>query len=45
MALMEKARCMLIGVGLGNEFWIEAMGSACYLYNRSPSLALYDKTP
>jgi hypothetical protein len=43
--LMEKARCMLSGVGLGKEFWAEAVGTACYLVNRSPSSALDDKTP
>jgi hypothetical protein len=43
--LMEKARCMLSGVGIGQEFWAEAVGTACYLVNRSPSSALGDKTP
>jgi hypothetical protein len=43
--LMEKARCMLSGVGLGQEFWAEAVGTACYLVNRSPSSVLGDKTP
>jgi transposase InsO family protein len=42
---MEKARCMLSGVGLGQEFWVEVVGTACYLVNRSPSPSLYDKTP
>jgi hypothetical protein len=42
---MEKARCMLSGAGIGQEFWVEAMGTACYLVNRSPSSALGDKTP
>ena len=43
--LMEKARCMLSGAGIGQEFWAEAVGTACYLVNRSPSSALGDKTP
>jgi hypothetical protein len=43
--LMEKARCMLSGVGLGKEFWAEVVGIACYLLNKSTSLALDDKTP
>jgi hypothetical protein len=43
--LMEKSRCMLNGVGLGKEFWEEAVGIACYLVNRSPSSTLDDKTP
>jgi hypothetical protein len=42
---MEKARCMLSGVRLGQEFWAEAVGTACYLINISPSSTLGDKTP
>jgi hypothetical protein len=41
---MEKARSMLNGVGLGQEFWAEAVGTTCYLVNRSPSSMLDDKT-
>ena len=36
---------MLSGAGIGQEFWAEAVGTACYLVNRSPSSALDDKTP
>jgi hypothetical protein len=43
--VMEKARCMLSGVGLGQELWAEVVGIACYLVNRSPSSVLDDKTP
>jgi IS30 family transposase len=43
--LMEKSRSMLNGVGLGQESWAEAMGTTCYLVNRSPSSVLDDKTP
>jgi hypothetical protein len=43
--LMEKARCMLSGVGLGKYLWAEAVGTACYLVNRSPSSTLDNKTP
>ena len=43
--LMEKARSMLSGTGLGQEFWAEAVEIACYLVNRSPSSVLEDKTP
>jgi transposase InsO family protein len=43
--LMEKSRSMLSVVELGQEFWAEAVGTACYLVNRSTSSALDDKTP
>jgi hypothetical protein len=43
--MMEKERCILSGVGLGKEFWAKAVGTACYLVNRSPSSALNDKNP
>jgi len=43
--LMEKSRSMLSGVGLGQEYWAEAVGTTCYLVNRSPSSAVDDKTP
>ena len=36
---------MLSGAGLGQEFWAEALDTACYLVNGSPSSALEDKTP
>eukprot|EP00253_Pinus_taeda_P012312 PITA_12312 len=36
---------MLSGVGLGQEFWVEAVDIACYLVNKSPSSALDYKTP
>jgi hypothetical protein len=45
MTLVEKARCKLSGVGLGKYFWVEAVGIACYLVNRSPSSTLDDKNP
>eukprot|EP00253_Pinus_taeda_P010978 PITA_10978 len=43
--LMERARSMLSGAGLGLEFWAEAVDTACYLVNMSPSSALEDKNP
>eukprot|EP00253_Pinus_taeda_P009658 PITA_09658 len=36
---------MLSGAGLGQAFWVEAVETACYLVNRSPSSTLEDKTP
>eukprot|EP00253_Pinus_taeda_P003678 PITA_03678 len=43
--LMERARSMLSGVGLRQEFLAEAVDTTCYLVNRSPSSTLDDKTP
>jgi transposase InsO family protein len=43
--LMEKSSCMLSGVGLGKELWAEAVGTTCYLLNRSPSSTLDDMNP
>jgi transposase InsO family protein len=43
--LMDKARSMLSGVGLAQEFWAEAVDTAKYLVNMSPSSALVDMTP
>eukprot|EP00253_Pinus_taeda_P017725 PITA_17725 len=43
--LMEMTRSMLSGARSGQEFWAEAVDTACYLVNRSPSLALEDRTP
>jgi IS30 family transposase len=43
--LMERVRSMLSGVGLEQKFRVEAVATTCYLINRSPSLALMDKTP
>jgi hypothetical protein len=45
MTMMEKSRCVLSGVELGKELWAKAVGTACYLVNRSTSSALDDKTP
>ena len=43
--LMEKARSMLSSARIGQEFWAEAVETACYLVNRSPTSSLIDKTP
>ena len=42
---MEKARNMLSGVGMAQEFWEEVVNTTCYLVNRSLSATLIDKTP
>jgi hypothetical protein len=39
---MEKSRSMLDDVGLGQELWVETVGIACYLVNRSPSSMLVE---
>ena len=43
--LLEKVRCMLSNVGLGKQFWVEAVMYASHLINRLPSAALNGKTP
>ena len=43
--LMEKARSMLSSAGIGQEFWVEAVETTCYLVNWSSKLALIDKNP
>ena len=35
--LIEKSRSMLSGAELGQELWVEAVVTSCYLVNRSPS--------
>lgn len=36
---------MLSNAGLGREFWAEAVSTACYMINRSPSIAIESKLP
>ena len=43
--LMEKARCMLLGSKMEKYLWTEAILTAAYLINRSPTLALKDQVP
>nr|GEV43839.1 retrovirus-related Pol polyprotein from transposon TNT 1-94 [Tanacetum cinerariifolium] len=38
--LLERARAMLETASLGKSFWAEAVNTACYVINRSPSTAL-----
>src|SRR6185369_1612417 len=43
--IISKARCMLSNAGLHRRFWAEVASTACYLINRSPSIAIDKKTP
>jgi transposase InsO family protein len=43
--LMNKERIMLSGVGLAQEFWVEAVDTTKYILNMSPSSTLIDNTP
>ncbi|KAG8498939.1 hypothetical protein CXB51_005359 [Gossypium anomalum] len=43
--IMEKVRCMLSNSNLPKSFWAEAASTACFLINRSPSVAIKKKTP
>ncbi|RVW64151.1 Retrovirus-related Pol polyprotein from transposon TNT 1-94 [Vitis vinifera] len=43
--LVQRARCMRIDAGLSKKFWVEAVNTAAYLVNRSPSTAIDFKTP
>ena len=43
--LCERARSMRLNSGLPKEFWAEAVSTAAYLINRSPSAPLKMKVP
>ncbi|KAG7303823.1 hypothetical protein JYU34_010719 [Plutella xylostella] len=43
--IVEKARCMLQDAGLDQRVWAEAVNTAVYLKNRSPSRAVPGATP
>ena len=43
--MVECARSMLKGKNLSNGFWAEALSTAVYLKNRSPTKSLEFKTP
>ena len=45
MTIVEYARSMLHFVDLGIEFWAEAVSTAVYLKNKSPTSAVKGKTP
>ena len=43
--LLQRVRCMRVFAGLSKQFWAEAVNTAGYLINRSPSTAIDLKTP
>jgi hypothetical protein len=43
--IAEMARSMLKGKGLPNTFWAEAVNTAVFILNRSPTKAVRNKTP
>ena len=43
--LVEAVRSMLIDANLPHKFWAEALSTAVYLKNRSPTKAVKDMTP
>ena len=43
--LVEMVRCMLADSQLPKRFWAEALSTACYIRNRSPTKAVQGKTP
>ncbi|KAG8477716.1 hypothetical protein CXB51_027660 [Gossypium anomalum] len=43
--IMEKVRYMLSNANLPKSFWAEAASTACFLINRSLSVAIEKKTP
>ena len=42
---MDNVRCILLYSKLPKSLWAEALTTACYLVNRSPSTAIECKTP
>lgn len=44
-SIVEKARCMLLSSSLPKTLWSEAVKTAVYLLNRSPTSALKDSVP
>ncbi|KAK9184519.1 hypothetical protein WN943_024869 [Citrus x changshan-huyou] len=43
--LIDKVRCMLIHSKLPMSLWAEALDTACYIVNRSPSSGINFRTP
>ena len=45
MGVVETARSMIFHAKLPLKFWAEAINSAVYLHNRSPTVSLENNTP
>lgn len=43
--ILDKARCMILHSRLDKSFWAEAVLSAIYIINRSPTVALENVVP
>lgn len=43
--LVDRARCLILNSRLDKSFWAEAVSTAAYIINRSPTKALDYKTP
>lgn len=43
--IMERVRCMMSCANLSKNFWAEAVATAVYVINRSPSTTIDLKTP
>lgn len=43
--LVERAKCMLLNANLPKQYWGEAIHTAAYVVNRSPTKSLSFKTP
>lgn len=43
--LVEKAKCLLLNAKLNKQYWAEAVHTAAYLINRTPTKSLSYKTP
>lgn len=43
--IMDKARCLLQEAGLSKAYWAEAVNTAVYLKNRSPTIAVAGVVP
>jgi len=42
---MEMSRCMLHARNMDPKFWVEAINTANYIVNRTPTIVVKHKTP